>query len=216
MPDCVVCRTLPVNVMQSLNEEIAKGERSAVDLGVQYGCEAAHIAQHAAECIGPAVSDGYSQLTETLGVLRRLMEQFGADVANGKQYEVDNESGIDGRKAVDHYLSVLRETRETVMAMERLRSVDATMNEVMEQVINPLSTWAATFFVEECRRLRDDLHNLTKDDPQLQPRIRKITAELTERLAEGFMVGALQEMPGKMKDALSKTYAKAPTRPRQH
>lgn len=219
MPDCTVCRELPTNVMERLNEEIARGEKSAIDLGHEYGCEAAAVARHAAECIAPNQSDGYSQLTQTLGVLNGLLEQFGQDVANGKQYQFDAEAGIDGRKSVDHLLSVMREMRETTMAMERLRSVDATMGEVMEQVINPLSHWAATFFADECRRFRDELHTVTREIPAIQPRIRKMVDDFAIRLAEGFLTGALQDMPDKMKEALSKTYAKGtrqPNRPRTH
>jgi len=206
--ECPICAGLPLAAVDTLNAEIGKGVRSAVELARMAGCEPTDVVRHANTCLKTEAPGGYELLEETVRVLRGLMHTFGADVDAGMHYRVDEEAGVDGRQAVSHYMSVMRELRETVMAMERLRSVDSTMHAMMEEIVNPLAEWGAAFFVEESRRVRDDLLGLLKEEPHLQPQARKIANDLAKRLAERFAAELVNGLPGRIEDALRKTFAK--------
>ena len=91
---------------------------------------------------------GHELLLELLGEIRRVAEDRKA------QYEYDPDAN---GSAMTHYVNLMREARELVVAMERIRPSEELTQDVVEKILSPLIRQTVLLISEEAKKLREEL-----------------------------------------------------------
>lgn len=215
MSSCKVCDELPPKQVRSINRHLRAGKKTIKQIAKHYHIETEDLQVHL-NCIGE-VLDEDQELQRTQHQLTRLIEQFQHDVNAGRHLEFDPESGVDGRGVIRDLLSAMREHRETVLARKRLRSSDELYQDLRAIIVDPLINGITVILVNEAKRLREDLFDVTKhlQDDRLPARIKQAIDEMLTRAADRFVSDALQDIQQKVQ-AVATAKAKRPATPAQH
>jgi hypothetical protein len=199
---CLICNTTPLNKLKEIDQLIRQGEKSVGEIAAQYEVSSVDdLASHARVCIVAEQIDGFTQLEHTTRKLRDLGKILQDDIEAGGYKNFDPESGIDGRSSVTNYIAVLREMRESVLAMKRLRSVDDTAKGLTDIVISPMIATVVQIYVEEARRLREALYNATPESTHA--RIKTVIDESLTRVGNKLKTEGTQNIKEKVEAVLS-------------
>jgi len=183
---CDLCRTLPIRTVRQLDQEIEEGEKPMDELAQEYAISAALLDIHVRRCVNPVPSSPHELLNNMMRDLRGVAEE------RKDQYESDPE--VYGQ-AMTHYINLMREARETIMSMERIRPSDELAKDVFDKIINPLIRQSVIISVEEVNRLRESLVSALGSEQfelidgstkqtlrRLATRLKNDTGEIVEKL----------------------------------
>ena len=198
---CLICDTTPLNKLRDIDAAIRLGETTTEILAQVHGVDAAALAVHARQCIAPEQTDGIVQLDQTMRELRGLSKVLQSDIESGGYKEFDPETGVDGKATISNYIAVQREIRESILARNRLRSVDDTVKGLTEVVVNPIISIATQAYVEEIRRLREALFTYTAESAH--PRIKTAIDETLLRIANRLKDEGTRDIKEKVEAVLS-------------
>lgn len=196
--DCPVCSTLPVAVVRELDQQLRTGTSTMTDLAVQYGVAPEALHHHDQNCRDVPV-DGHEQLA---GINRRLNSMADAlrqQIDNGDHMRV--EEGYDGRGLVGNYVTVSREIRENIMALQRLTSATEIAGNFNEVVVSPMIMQATTIVIEEMGRLQNALLQIVKPD-RYHRRIASAFDEASVRAGQRLKDEVVRNLDEKVKAAL--------------
>lgn len=144
---CDLCRAFPVRTIRNLDADIESGEKSVDELSEAYYMSAALIEEHMNRCVRPRPSTGHELLDTLLREIRETAEE------RKDSYDENPEANA---HAMTHYVNLMREARELVMAMERIRPSDELAKEIATKVLNPIIRQCVVISVEEITRLREE------------------------------------------------------------
>ena len=198
---CLICDTTPLNKLRDIDAAIRVGETTTEILAQLHGVDAVALAVHARQCIAPEQTDGVTQLDQTMRELRELSKVLQSDIESGGYKEFDPETGVDGKATITNYIAVQREIRESILARNRLRSVDDTVKGLTEVVVNPIISIATQAYVEEIRRLREALFTYTAESSH--PRIKAAIDETLLRIANRLKDEGTRDIREKVEAVLS-------------
>jgi hypothetical protein len=113
------------------------------------------LEEHIKLCVAPANNKGHELLDELLREIRRVADGLKA------QYDYDPDANA---SAMSHYVSLTREARELVVAMERIRPSEELAAEITTKILSPLVRQTILLIAEEARKYREELATIV--DPQ--------------------------------------------------
>ena len=145
---CGVCRNFPLRTVNEINEEVERGDLSLVELALRYKMSEALLDDHIKSCVTPLPDTGYELLEQMLRELHRTAEERKRDYEGG---------GDDAEAAMDHYISLVREARSTIMAMDRVRPTDDLVRDIIQKILSPVVNQCIVISTEEGNRLREEL-----------------------------------------------------------
>jgi hypothetical protein len=205
--DCPICTQVSIKRRKSIDKHLQEGKRSLSAIADHYNVDVKDLQQHFSTCIEEQTGSGIQELVRTQRNLASLIETFQADIAAGKQYEYDPESGIDGRGVINHLITAMREQRETIVALHRLRNADEIYDEIMKNVVNPLIHAMTAITIEETKRLLDEIFDLTRKTPDQHPRIKKAVDEFLGRVGDRMSDEPTNDIPEKIQAAVGRKKA---------
>lgn len=197
---CDVCDNLPLEQVQKINNSIRGGKQSLQQLAEEYHVSVDALRTHIVNC-NEEMLDEQQVLLGNQRMLSGFIAQFQQEIVDGKQYKFDQENGIDGRSVVQHFVTMLREQRETIMARNKLRSSDEVYAALQANVVGPLISTVTAIMISEGHRLREELFSITKAVDETHPRIKKVMDEMLERAADRFKTEALADVEQKVQAA---------------
>ena len=210
---CPICE-LPKARVQAINKHISEGKRSLMAIAERYKVEVADLREHMVACTEEPTSEAEA-LQQAQRQLSALIASFQDDISAGRHYEFDQEAGIDGRGVINHYITAMREQRETILAIHKLRTSDEVFNDLQDNVVGPLISAVTAITVQESKRLREEIFDLTKSLPDQHPRIATAVNAFLERVADRMADEALHDIPEKVK-AIVTNKKSNPRTPQQH
>jgi hypothetical protein len=145
---CDLCKNFPARALRELNDDIADGSFSLAELAEKHYVSEPLLEEHIRQCVGPPSGAGHELLEELLREVRRVAEDRKA------QYDYDPDAN---NSAMTHYVNLMREARELVIAMTRIRPSEELTNEITTKILSPLVRQSILLGVEEAKRLREDL-----------------------------------------------------------
>jgi len=148
---CDLCKTFPVRVVQKINDDLEEGKLSLAEIADKHIVSVPLLEDHQKFCITPVPTTGHEILIELLKEVRRV-----ADERKG-QYDSDPDTN---NAAMTHYVSLIRESRELVLAMERIKPSDELAQEIIVMILGPLIRQMVSITTDEAKRLRKDLSEL--------------------------------------------------------
>lgn len=208
---CPVCTNVSLKRLKSINKHLEEGKRSISAIAEHYNLEVVDLQNHLLQCIGTQEGGGLSELHRTQRRLSSLIETFQEDIANGRQYEYDPENGVDGRGVINHLITAMREQRETIVAMHRLRSSEEVYEGIMQNVVGPLINAMAAITVEESKRLLDEVFDLTRGTPDQHPRIKKAVDEFLSRVGDRMTEEPTRDIREKVSAVIDQKGSNKPT-----
>jgi len=197
---CNVCDKLPLKRVKSIDKHLLAGKKSLMAIAEHYAVDIGDLRLHLSNCVKKdPVSQPSGELETNLQYLRTLITQFHQDIADGRHLRFNPEDGIDGRSIVNQTATLMREFRQTVETLERIRSADAIYDDLRETVVDPLINGTVQILIEEGRRLRDELYDLTKATPEHHVRIKTSVDNALTRMAERMTSEAIHDIPEKVR-----------------
>jgi hypothetical protein len=145
---CDLCRNFPSRALRELNNDIELGELSIAEIAEKHYVSVALLEDHAKQCVTPLPDQGHELLDSLLRELRRVS----ADLKEKYEYDPDLYAS-----AMPNYLSAMREAREMILAMERIRPSEELEISIIDQILTPLVQLMVTIQAEEAERLREDI-----------------------------------------------------------
>jgi hypothetical protein len=155
---CDLCNNFPTRALRQLNDDIEGGELSVAELAEKHYVSVPMLNEHIQKCVSVMNNVGHELLHELLGEIRRVAEDRKA------QYEYDPDANAQG---MTHYVNLMREARELVVAMERIRPSDELTEDVVEKILSPLVRQTILLIAEEAKKLREELA-MVIDETQYQ------------------------------------------------
>jgi hypothetical protein len=194
---CPVCLRLPVRDLRKLNEAIQDGSLPVAALAQQFGLLPTEVAAHAKTCVDPDQVDGFGHLADMVRRLSCLSKSIEQDILNGGAV---GEDGEPRGPAITDYVAILRETRETIVALRRLQSVDDAVVGLTRNVVGPLVSSATTICVEEMRRMRETLFPLVST--QHHTRVKETVDTALERIGARLKAESMHDLREKVEAVL--------------
>ncbi len=145
---CDLCKELPIHTMRQIDEAISEGSKSVGEIAEQFYLSSSILEEHMRSCVAPLPSSGHELLTTILRDVRESAEE------RKRHYDTDPE---ENSHAMGHYINLVREAREIILAMERIRPSDELAQEIVRKVVNPIIRQCVVTCVDEGNRLRDEL-----------------------------------------------------------
>lgn len=213
---CSVCTQVSLKRLKSINKHLEEGKRSVASIAEHYNLDVKDLQNHFSECVGVPSGSSVDELVRAQRSLATIIETFQEDIAAGKQYEYDPESGVDGRGVVNQLISAMREQRETIVAQHRLRNSDDVYNDLLENVVSPLIHAMAAITIDETRKLLEEIFDLTRNTPEQHPRIKKAVDEFLGRVGDRMQDETTQDIYEKVKAALGQKKTTGSTPPSAH
>jgi hypothetical protein len=183
---CDLCRNFPPRALRELNSDLEKGELSTAEIAEKHYVSVALLEDHKKLCVTPLPTEGHELLQSLLKELRRVSE----DLKEKYEYDPDMYAS-----AMPNYISAMREAREMILAMERIRPSEELEVSIIDQILTPLIQLMVTIQAEESERLREDVTPLTghqhyhmvdkaikQSCARFASRLNGETSSLTERL----------------------------------
>lgn len=197
---CRVCDELPIKRVRAIDRHIGEGKRSLMAIANHYGVAIEDLRMHMTSCIQNRLTpDEDEELLQSQRQLQTLITQFQQEIAEGRHLEFDPESGIDGRSTIGNLMHAIREHRETVLARGKIRTAEQIYQDLQTNVVNPFVNAVTTICIEEGRRTREEIFNISKRHEALHPKFKKAIDEMLERVADRMSTEALHEMPDRVK-----------------
>lgn len=145
---CDLCRNFPQRALRELNTDLEKGDLSTAEIAEKHYVSVALLEDHKKLCVTPLPTHGHELLENLLKELRRVSEDL------KEKYEFDPDLYA---SAMPNYISAMREAREMILAMERIRPSEELETEIIDQILTPLIGLMVTIQAEEAERLREDI-----------------------------------------------------------
>jgi hypothetical protein len=145
---CDLCRNFPERALRQLNDDLEKGELSVADIAEKHYVSVPLLEDHKKLCVTPLPTAGHELLESLLREITRVSEDL------KQKYEYDPDVY---QNAMSHYLSAIREAREIVLAMERIRPSEEMAVAIIDRILTPLISLTVRIHAEEADRLREDL-----------------------------------------------------------
>lgn len=145
---CDLCRNFPQRALRELNTDLEKGDLSTAEIAEKHYVSVALLEDHKKLCVTPLPTHGHELLENLLKELRRVSE----DLKEKYEYDPDLYAS-----AMPNYISAMREAREMILAMERIRPSEELEIAVIDQILTPLISLMVTIQAEEAERLREDI-----------------------------------------------------------
>lgn len=145
---CDLCKNFPARALRELNDDITAGDLSLSELAEKHYVSEPLLEDHMRLCVGAAPGVGHEMLEELLREVRRVAEE------RKNQYDYDPDAN---NSAMTHYVNLMRESRELVLAMTRIRPSEELTSEIVTKILSPLVRQSVLLGVEESKRLREDL-----------------------------------------------------------
>lgn len=198
---CSLCESVPLKRLKHIDRHLKSGEKSLMAIADRYGVDIGELRRHLVQCVdGPVAPQADQELEGSLGQLRAIITQFQQDIADGQHLRFNPEDGIDGRSTVTQMIAAMREFRETVLALQRIRTADAIYKDLRETVVDPMIHAVVQICTDEARRLRDELFDLTKgSSDQHHAKIKAAVDESLLRIGDRMGTEALQDIADKVK-----------------
>ena len=183
---CDLCRNFPARALRELNADLERGDLSTAEIAEKHYVSIALLEDHKKTCVTPLPSEGHEMLQSLLKELRRVSEDL------KEKYEFDPDLYAN---AMPSYISAMREAREMILAMERIRPSEELEISIIDQIIAPLISLMVTVQAEEAERLREDITPLLGADNyrmvdksikrscgRFASRLKGETSDLTDRI----------------------------------
>jgi hypothetical protein len=197
---CRVCDTLPLKRVQSIDRHLVAGKKSLMAIAEHYAVDIGDLRLHMVACLqNQQQPNEDGELLQSQRNLQTLITQFQQEIAEGKHLEFDPETGMDGRGTIGNLLSAMREHRETVLARSKIRTAEEVYQGLQENVVGPFINAVTTICIEEGRRTREEIFNITKRQEELHPKIKKAVDDMLERVADRMSSEALHDVPDRVK-----------------
>lgn len=152
---CDLCKAFPIRTVRSLDDDIAEGAKSVEELADAYYMSVPLVEEHISRCVRPRPSTGHELLDVLLKEIREVAEE------RKDAYDSDPEVNA---HAMSNYVSLMREARELVVAMEKIRPSEEMAKEIATKVLNPIIRLCVTISVEELNRLREEFVAIAGQD----------------------------------------------------
>lgn len=199
---CSFCTQLPAKLRANIDRHLTEDKKSLLEIANHYSVDINDLRQHLVDCVAPqeeAVPNEGEELAASQAALQGLICQFQQEVAAGKHMEFDPETGMDGRGVISNLLSTMREHRETIIARSKIRTADEVYQDLQANVVGPLISAVTTICIEEGRRTREEIFDLTKRTEEIHPKIKTAVDEMLGRIADRMSTEALYEIPDRVK-----------------
>lgn len=198
---CSVCTKLAVKDLRRLDAALKEGSLPLLGLAQQFGLEVVEVDQHRKFCCeADEAVDGFGHLADMVRRLSNLSQSVEEQILNPPaNLSADGEDGPRG-PAITDYVAILRETRETIVALRRLQSVDDAVVGLTRNVVGPLVSSATTICVEELRRLREALFPLVSH--QYHPRVKESVDTALERIGARLKAESMHDLREKVEAVL--------------
>lgn len=197
---CRVCDELPIKRVRSIDRHLTEGKRSLMAIAEHYAVDAGDLRSHMVNCIqNQQQPNEDGELLQSQRMLQSLICQFQQDVAEGKHTEFDPESGVDGRGILGAMMTAMREHRETVLARGKIRTSEEIYQGLHENVLTPFISTVTTICIEEGRRTREEVFDITKQHEEFHPKVKKAIDEMLERIADRMSTEAMHDAPDRVK-----------------
>ena len=148
---CDLCNNFPTRALRQLNDDIEAGELTPVELAEKHYVSIPMLSEHMQKCVSVVNNVGHELLYDLLREIRRVAEDRKA------QYDYDPDAN---GQAMTHYVNLMREARELVIAMERIRPSEELTEEIVEKILSPLIRQTVLLVSEEAKKLREELASL--------------------------------------------------------
>ena len=197
---CRVCDNLPLKRVRAIDKHLGEGKRSLMAIADRYAVDIADLRMHMTSCIqNQQTPDEDGELLQSQRQLQTLITLFQQEIAEGKHLEFDPESGIDGRATINNLMHAIREHRETVLARGKIRTAEEIYQGLQENVVNPFINTVTTICIEEGRRTREEVYDITKKHEEVHPKIKQAVDDMLSRVADRMSTEALREVPDRVK-----------------
>jgi hypothetical protein len=148
---CKLCNHLRPKRLARLNADIAAKQKSLSAIADKYDLPLRGIVRHARRCVGAEQQSGHDTMQS---LLKQVVEDLEVVRENSKYAE-----GEEAKSSAVLYTGLLREARELVMGMNRLRPNEAIIDDLTATVINPLLNAMAEVLIKEGGNLKRDLQS---------------------------------------------------------
>jgi hypothetical protein len=182
---CKLCKTLRPKALSRLNTDLATGQKSLASVADKYELPLKAVVRHAKRCLAEDRLSGHATLSKILTQVVGDIEQARDDYkyADGEQ----------SKGAAMLYGSLVKEARELVMSLNRLRPNDAIADDLLVTVINPLLNAMAEALIQEGGGLKRDLQSTL--GPHYTQHVDAVLKEAWKRIAARFKVEASKINP---------------------
>lgn len=183
---CKLCKRLKLKKLRRLDEKIEEGKVSVFELSKEFDVPTKAILTHIDRCIAPKEKSGYQTLQDLLANVVKDLEEARQDVKYGGGS--DEDGGGTDKGAVFLYTSLLREAREIVSTLERLKPNEAIGKEIQGVAVAPFVTEMARVLIEEGSSMKTALQailgeNYTKD---VDRAIKDAWKRMTQRINQEY------------------------------
>jgi len=148
---CDLCNNFPTRALRQLNDGIERGEMSVAELAEKHYVSVPMLNDHIQKCVGALNNVGHELLNDLLREIRIVAED------RKVQYDFDPDAN---NSAMTHYVNLMREARELVVAMERIRPSEELTQDIVEKILSPLIRQTILLISEEAKKLREELATL--------------------------------------------------------
>ncbi len=197
---CTMCENLPIKQVSNIDRHLVQGKKSLMAIADHYAVDIGDLRTHMVVCLQNKTEPNEDE--ELLGSQRQLqaiITQFQQDMAEGKHMEFDPETGIDGRGTVSNLLSAMREHRETILTRSKIRTADEIYQGLQQNVVGPLINALTAIMIEEGRKTREEIFDITRKHSELHPKIKQSVDTMLERAADRMSTEAIHEIPERVK-----------------
>ena len=182
---CKLCKTLRPKALGRLNTDLVTGQKSLAVIADKYELPLKAVVRHAKRCLASEQLSGHATLSKILAQVVGDLEQVRDDYkyADGEQ----------SKGAAMLYSQLVKEARELVMSLNRLRPNDAIADDLVRSVINPLLNAMAEALIQEGGALKRDL--VSTLGPNYTRHVDTTLKEAWKRIAARFKIEASKINP---------------------
>ena len=152
---CKICTTFKLKKLERLNKDIRKGNKSLKKLAVKYGTKTSLLSEHL-NCVKEEEQDGYALLKELLNRVNKDIK-----TARSEAFYGDEDTA---RGAAILYTNLLREAREIVNSLEKVRPKKDLVDRINEAVVTALIQKIVEILIEEGSSFRSEMQLLLGSD----------------------------------------------------
>lgn len=195
---CRLCvKLLPVAKVEELDADLKSGNETLQKIADSFDVEVDYVTDHYQKCLGSPASSGYE-------LLARILEEVTETTKEMREsYDPTDDAG---KYAMGHYIKLVRELRETVATMDKMKPSGQLLKQITDMVMNPLISQFAKICIEEVDRHRSELTSMLGDSHRDQ--ISKTSEETLRRLVDRYKKATDSLIP-QLKEIIQDDRAKA-------
>jgi len=177
---CKICKRLKLKKLNQLNEKVLKGESSVFELSKEFSLPTKSLIRHIDLCVSSKEKSGYQTLRDLLTKVISDLEDARQDAMYG------DEEGSKG--ATFLYTSLLKEARELIGTIDKMKPNEAISKELQAIAINPLVTEMARILIEEGGSLKTELQAILGEsyDRDVDRAIKDAWRRMTKRINQEY------------------------------